>query len=115
MSISTTYVSRAGNNYDSYANAAYAEDRIGGPCTIISAMVANNGASDRWFMMFMSTTKPANGESPTVCVRVNTGEQVNVPISMRFVFGVTWVVSSTATTLTYDAAATFGVQLRYET
>jgi hypothetical protein len=114
MSITTSYVARTGSNFVSYANAAYAENVLGGAFTPISALVANNGAADRWFMAFMSTTKPANGESPTLCVRVNTGEQLNVPIGIRFVFGLTWVASSTAGTLTYDAAATLGVQIRYE-
>jgi hypothetical protein len=85
-----------------------------GSATVIrSAFVANNGASDRWWMVFNTASVPANGTVPVFAVRVAAGEQLRIPMDYRFATGVTWQVSSTSATLTADTAATFGVKLEY--
>ena len=95
----------------------YTEDDSSTPfasaTVILSALVANNGASDRWWMLFNATSVPANGTVPVFAVRVNAGDQLSVPLDYRFATGVTWQASSTSATLTADTSATLGVKLEY--
>jgi hypothetical protein len=90
------------------------EQQVDVPCLVTGVFVCNDGASDRYLMLFDTTTVPVDTTIPAFSVRVNSGEQLLVPLHLKCATSLTWAVSSTNGTLTADAV-TFGVQVTYET
>lgn len=80
------------------------------------ASLENTGGAKRWFMLFDLVAVPANGAQPVIAWPVPAEGVLIVPLPRprAFATGVSWAISSTAGTLTVDAAALFRVHLELE-
>lgn len=76
----------------------------------------NTGGSKRWLMLFDLTAVPANGAQPVMAWPVPAEGVLLLGFERPRAFGtgVCWAVSSTAGTLTVDAAALFRVHMELE-
>lgn len=79
-------------------------------------IVSNAGASDRWIGINDSASYPASTETPNVgpLIVIEAGKAVEIQLNRVFAADLSWSVSSTATTVTEDNAATFAVAAEYE-
>lgn len=81
-------------------------------------VIKNAGGSDQYIFFYNAIVKPADGSSAHIFTpfKVKAGEQLVLvlPRARAFSVGLTWAVSSTDATLTYDGAATFNVSAEYE-
>lgn len=77
---------------------------------------SNEGAAARWLMIFNQSGVPANGTEPRYAIAVPAGQSFSLSLAEPRFFhnGIVWMVSSTAGSLTLDAAATFRVNAEIE-
>jgi hypothetical protein len=82
-------------------------------------IVHNTGASTRWLFVFNATARPSNGSSGEMFtpIKVLAGEYASLTVdrdrARAFATGLYWGASSTDSTFTYDAAATFANATEY--
>lgn len=85
------------------------------PGNLWSLNATNNGASTRWLQLFDAAAVQSNGAVPKVSIPIAAGVTNGPDLAGTFPFatGITWMISSTAATLTVDTAATFFISGSY--
>jgi hypothetical protein len=78
---------------------------------------SNEGAAQKWLMLFDAVAVPANGTQPIAGIAIDAGAGISFNLSfadtLTMQTGTTWAVSDTANTLTLSAT-TFRVTTRLE-
>lgn len=104
-----------------FVNASQVENAIASAAVVRRVRVANSTVSHQTWMAFDSATRPADSTVPLFAIYLPPGggpatasRLVEYNIDHRFGTGLTWAVSSSHGTLSYNAAATMSVHIEYD-